>query len=214
MWVFTSLILIELTELQIKLSFPSVCSQLAPSKFNIILDLVWNRNPRIRQLANAFEIPYFKVDATIYPLMEPVVQFIRARNGTESIFVLPKEELIDQAMFGLVENSRIKFMLVTRLGKDVAEKLQNKRPIAEQNTIIARTDDMNEIFQQAIDNNLVRFPDRWTLMFLDSQQNRFRYHESYPDVSKVVLDSSFYCQWFPEMRGKSCEWPSGPFDVS
>lgn len=165
-------------------------------------------------MANAFEVPYFKIDPTIYPLLEPAVQYIKARNGTESVFIVPEKELIDPTLFGLIENSDIRMMIVKGLGKEVAEKLAKKRPIPQYNTIIASTDKMNEIFQEAVENNLIQFPDRWNLMFLDPHQNRFRFHDSHPGVSKFVLDNSFFCQWYPEMRGKKCEWPKGDFDVS
>lgn len=147
--------------------------------------------------------------------MDPVVKFIQARNGTESVFILPEKELVDQAMYGLLENSDLRMIVVNRLDRKVAQKLAKKRPIPQHNTIIASTEVMNDIFQQAIDNNLIKFEDRWNLMFLDDHQERFKFHASHPGVSKVILEKSFYCQWFPEMRGKDCKWPEkGVFNVS
>lgn len=125
-----------------------MCSQLDATKFNIILDLIWNRNPEIRQFANALEVPYFKIDPTIYPLLEPAITFIKARNGTESVFIFPKEEQLAQAIYGLVESSNIRFMLFNRLTNANAKKLSKKRPIPLYNTIIASTEDMNQIFGQ------------------------------------------------------------------
>lgn len=178
------------------------------TKLNIVLDLVWNINPRIRHIANALQVPYFKLDTTIYPLMDPVVKLIEARNGTESVFIVAEKDHDDQVMYGLVGHSNLRMMVVNRLDKDVAGKLDKKRPIPQYNTIIANTEAMNEIFQQAVDNNLIKFEDRWNLMFLDDHQNRFKFHASPPGVSKIVVDNSFYCQWYPEMRGKKgCQWP-------
>lgn len=178
------------------------------------MDLVWGSNPRIRQLANAFEIPYFKLDPTIYPLMEPAVQYIQARNGSESVFIMAEEHLKEQALYGLVEKSELRMIIVNRLGEEVAPKLAKKRPIPEYLTIIAGTEDMNTIFRQAVQANLVKFQDRWNLMFLDPHQHRFDFHQSHPGVNKIVLDNSFYCQWFPEMRGRTCDWPREQFQVS
>lgn len=146
--------------------------------------------------------------------MEPVVQFIKARNGTESVFVVPEKELIDQTMIGLAEHSDIRILVVNRLGRDISQTLAKKRPIPQHYTIVASTDKMNEIFQEAIENNLIKFQDRWNLMFLDPYQSRFRYLDTHPDVPRITLDHSFYCQWHPETRGKNCEWPTKDFDVS
>lgn len=146
--------------------------------------------------------------------MEPAVQFIKARNGTESVFIVPEKELIDQTMIGLVEHSDIRILVVHRLERDIAQMLAKKRPIPQHYTIVASTDKMNEIFRQAVENNLIKFQDRWNLMFLDPHQRRFRYLDTHPDVSKIVLDKGFYCQWHPEIRGNNCEWPTNEFDVS
>lgn len=135
--------------------FSSVCSQLDATKFNIILDLTWNRNAENRQFANALEVPYFKIDPTIYPLLEPSVKFIKARNGTESVFIFTKEELVGQAIYGLVESSNIRFMLFNRLASANVKKLSKKRPIPLYYTIIANTDDMNEIFGQVRGNSKI-----------------------------------------------------------
>lgn len=146
--------------------------------------------------------------------MEPVVKLIKARNGSESVFIVTGPEQVDQVLYGLVENTDIRMMIMNRLGEEEATKLANKRPIPQFNTIIATTDKMNRIFQQAIDKNLIKFEDRWNLMFLDPHQNRFNYQNDYLGVTRIVLSNSFYCQWFPETRGRNCDWPDGEFNVS
>lgn len=128
--------------------FFSVCSKLNPSKFNIILDLQWNYDPQVRHLANALEVPYFKLDATIFPLLEPSIKFIRGRNGTESVFIFPREELIDQVVSGFMESSQIRVLFLNQLNRKNAEILEKKRPLPEFNTIVGTTEEINQIFGQ------------------------------------------------------------------
>lgn len=80
--------------------------------------------------------------------MEPATKLIKARKGTESVFILTEKDLVNQAMHGLVANTDIRMMVLNRLGKENVHGLANKRPIPAFYTVIANTENMNEIFGQ------------------------------------------------------------------
>lgn len=125
-----------------------MCSHLDSNKFNIILDLAWTTNNNLRELSIALDVPYFKIDVTIYPFLEPAVKYIKARQGSESLFILPDKQRMEQAMYGLIENADIRVMVVGGLDRETAEGIVAKRPIPMFNTIVANTDDINVLFEQ------------------------------------------------------------------
>lgn len=125
-----------------------LCSYLDLDKFNIILDLAWTNNNKLRQLSIALDVPYYKADLTIYPFLEPAVKYIQARQGGESLFILPDELRREEAMYGLVQNSDLQIVVVNGFDGPTARMIASRRPIPVFNTIVANSDDMNNLFDQ------------------------------------------------------------------
>lgn len=125
-----------------------VCPLLSPDTFNIVLDLVWTTNLEIHQLSNYLDIPYFKADVTIYPVIDVAVALLTARNGADSVFILPDKVLGEQALHGFIQNANLRVMVLYRFGRAEVDLLLSLRPVPQFFTVVASTEDMNAIFEQ------------------------------------------------------------------
>lgn len=116
------------------------------SKFNVVLDLSWINNPDIHQIANSIEVPFFKLDVTIYPILDAAVAYLSARDAVDSIFILADPVLGEQALHGLLQNANLRVLVVSPFGKDELDMLKKLRPVPRFFTLVATTEDMNDIF--------------------------------------------------------------------
>lgn len=108
---------------------------------------MWTTNPQIRQLSSSLDVPNFKADATIYPIIEVAVALLQARNGGDSVFILTDKVLAEQTLHGLILNANIRVMVLYRFGRKEIDMLLKLRPIPQFFTVVASTGDMNDIFQ-------------------------------------------------------------------
>lgn len=124
------------------------CSLLDDTKLNIIVDLVWTTNLEIHQLCNSLDVPYFKADVTIYPVIDIAVALLNARLGADSVLILADKVLGEQTLHGFIQNANIRVMVLYRFGREEIDMLLRLRPIPQFFTIAASTEDMNDIFTQ------------------------------------------------------------------
>lgn len=124
-----------------------VCSLLDESRFNVVLDLTWTKNAEIHQLCNSLDIPYFKADTTIYPVIDVAVALLQSRNGADGVFILDDEALGQQTLHGLIQNANIRVLVLNRLGREETDMLRKLRPIPQFFTVVAETMDMNDLFK-------------------------------------------------------------------
>lgn len=111
-----------------------------------MLDLAWTTNLEIHQLSNSVDVSYFNADVTIYPIIDVAVALLTARNGTDSVFILADKVLGEQTLHGFIQNANIRVMVLYRFGRPEVDMLLKLRPIPQFFTIVANTEDMNEIF--------------------------------------------------------------------
>lgn len=48
-------------------------------------------------------------------------------------------------------------------------------------------------FVQAMDGELITMPERWNLMFTDFQGDKFKYADTFPEISRLILDNKVCC---------------------
>lgn len=199
-----------------------------------MLDLVWSTNKRIHKLCNALEIPYFKLDVSLYSFLDPVVKFLKEKNVMDSVFIVQSEMELDQALYTLIEKSNLKILVVNQLSRKTARRLANMRPVPGFFAVIGSTENVNTAFEmvkimnnedeirgsltlfQAIKSGLVQMQERWGLVFMDPFLNKFEFNNSYQDVTKFLIDRSLPCIWRKTAKnnGGDCNWPEGGYNVS
>lgn len=103
-------------------------------------------NLEVHQLCSSLDVPYFKADTTIYPIIDIAVALLNSRNGADSVFILADDALGQQTLHGLIQNANIRVMVLNRFGREEVEMLLKLRPIPQFFTIVATTEDMNDIF--------------------------------------------------------------------
>lgn len=128
--------------------FLSVCSLFDETKFNIFLDLSWMETPEIHEIANFVDVPYFKVDVTIYPIIDSAVAYLTAREAVDSVFILTDTDMGQQAIHGLIQNANLRVLVVSPFGKSEIDMLLTLRPVPRFFTVVASTEDMNDILGQ------------------------------------------------------------------
>lgn len=109
---------------------------------------MWTTNPEIHQLCNSLDVPYFKADVTIYPVIDIAVALLDSRNGADSVFILADKVLGEQTLHGFIQNANIRVMVLYRFGRQEIDMLLKLRPIPQFFTVVASTEDMNDIFGQ------------------------------------------------------------------
>lgn len=105
-------------------------------------------NFEIHQISNTLEVPYFRADVSIYPVIETAVALLEYRNGADSVFILTDKVLGEQTMHGFIQNANLRVMTLYRFGREEIDMLLKLRPIPQFFTVVATTEDMNEIFTQ------------------------------------------------------------------
>lgn len=122
------------------------CSRIEADKVNVVLDFIWSTNRRIQYLSNALNVPYFKMDLTVYPFVDVLSRYIKGRHGVDSVFILQTDTEMDQALYGLIEKSSLRILVVDRLTRKTANKLLKMRPVPQYFSVAATTENMNDIF--------------------------------------------------------------------
>ncbi|XP_055688085.1 glutamate receptor 3 isoform X2 [Lutzomyia longipalpis] len=179
------------------------CS-VATNGVSIVLNLLWGKFQEISEFVKSQGVPYIEADISVFPFVRIVELYLRKQSAVDCVYIVTSEEEVDQVLFGMIGYSNIRMNVLNNLGGTSIQRLQNLRPNPSYYAVIATTEKMNEILSMALNFKLIQRPDKWNLVFKDSQQNLFRYHDAFKEATKLVVDQSFCCRWLNQHDTCTC----------
>ncbi|XP_059612709.1 glutamate receptor 2 [Phlebotomus argentipes] len=180
-----------------------LCS-VASDGVSMILNLLWGKFDEIPKFIKPQGVPYIEADISIYPFFRIVEEYLKKQFATDCVLIVTSEEEVEQMLFGLIGSSRLRMIVLNSDGGNSLEKLQKLRPNPSYYAVIATTEKMNDILKVTQNLKLVAKPNKWNLVFRDSQQNSFKHQEAFKDSPQLVVDKSFCCLLLKQPRSCSC----------
>nr|APZ81411.1 ionotropic receptor 8a [Adelphocoris lineolatus] len=139
-----------------------------------VLDLTWSGLDEIKAVCNTWGLPYVRLEYGITQYLRGADKSLATiRKAPDAALIFQTEEQLDQSLFYLIRESSMRVILFKGLSDKEAETLTTMRPTPNFNIIFADTPSMNVMFLKAVERNLVRYDDRWILVFLDNEHNSF-----------------------------------------
>ncbi|KAF6208104.1 hypothetical protein GE061_016554 [Apolygus lucorum] len=139
-----------------------------------VLDLTWAGLDEIKAVCYTWGLPYVRLEYGITQYLRGADKSLTfVRKAPDAALIFQTEEQLDQSLFYLIRESSMRVILFNGLSDKEADTLINMRPTPNFNLIFADTPTMSSIFSKAVEHNLVRYDDRWILVFLDSGHDNF-----------------------------------------
>lgn len=180
-----------------------ICS-FGSNGISIVLNLLWGNVRDIPEFVQSRGIPYYEADISIFPFVQIVERYLMKQSAVDCVFIVTSEEEVDQLLFGMIGISNLRITVLNNLEGSNVEKLLKLRPNPSYYAVIASMEKMNEILSVALNFNFVKNPDKWNLVFRDWKDDNFRFHDSFKDAVKLIIDENFCCQWLRQARSCSC----------
>ncbi|XP_055586365.1 uncharacterized protein LOC129739019 [Uranotaenia lowii] len=160
---------------------------------SFLVDFTWTDTNRIMAAADNFKIPYLHADVSMQTYLKNAESYLRARGANDVVYIFDSTESADTAIYFLITESQLRTIIFDRLSDNSIARIKAVRPYPSFFAVIASTIEMNSIMHQAISGGLISKPDKWNLLFTDVQTESFEFHESYPTMSRLLLDESTCC---------------------
>lgn len=174
---------------------------------SVIVDFTWTDSNRIMTAANNFNVPYIHADASSQTFLKVMENYLRARGANDVVHIFDSTEAADSAIYFLITESQLRTIIFDRLSDTSIARIKAVRPYPSYFTITAKTSEMNALFRKATAHGLVLKPDKWNLMFLETNTDGFEYHDLYPTMSRLMLDNSTCCMLLS--LDSDCKCPAG-----
>uniref|UniRef100_A0A182IMX8 Uncharacterized protein n=1 Tax=Anopheles atroparvus TaxID=41427 RepID=A0A182IMX8_ANOAO len=164
---------------------------------SLLLDVTWIDTKHIADTASRYSIPYFHVDLSVQTYVKLMENFLLARAGNDAVYILPGPLEADATVYLLITGSYLRAIVFDGLDETVVGKIKAIRPYPSFYAVIAGTQEMNAIVQEAIDGGLVGKPEKWNLLFTDLHGANFAHGQAFPEMNRLLLDESTCCilQW-------------------
>ncbi|XP_063910401.1 ionotropic receptor 25a isoform X2 [Zophobas morio] len=181
-----------------------VC-EILPNDGTLIIDLTWSGNEEAEKVAVETGIPYVKIDVSISPSLLLLDKFLEYRNSTDVTLIFDNPNKVDEALYFWIDTTLLRMVISENLDKTSANRLKSIRPIPNNFAILATTSNMEELFETAVEENLVTLPERWNLLFLDFQQKEFNRElvRNLP-INLLYIEEEICCKF---LKTEQCECP-------
>ncbi|KAL1516519.1 hypothetical protein ABEB36_000426 [Hypothenemus hampei] len=170
--VKVKLLKVKLLEDEADDHYEQICDALSHG-FTLILDFSWTGSEVAQEMVANLSLPYLHADVSIAPFLTLLDAYLDKRNSTDVLVIFDKEEYIDQSLYYWLDSARLRMVMAGNLDKLTGNKIKKIRPIPASFVIMADTINMNKLLLQAINEDLLRLPDRWNLVFTDFQVQNF-----------------------------------------
>ncbi|XP_072375804.1 uncharacterized protein, partial [Diabrotica undecimpunctata] len=80
---------------------------------------------------------------------------------------------IDQTMYYWLNTAEMRLIMSETLNSATIKKLRDIRPVPNNFALFASTQNMNKLVKTAVQENIVKLPERWNLVFLDFEFQKF-----------------------------------------
>ncbi|KAL1397383.1 hypothetical protein pipiens_009802 [Culex pipiens pipiens] len=178
-----------------------------------LLDFTWTDTNRIMAAADNFNIPYVHADASPQTFLKVMETYLRARGANDVVYIFDSPENADMAIYFLITESQLRTIIFDRLSDNAIERIKSVRPYPSFFAIIANTSQMGVLFGRALQGGLVTKPDKWNLIFMDVETERFEYHETFPAMSRLLMEKSTCCMLMNMEDGCTCPVEFKPWEA-
>ncbi|XP_045135403.1 ionotropic receptor 25a-like isoform X2 [Portunus trituberculatus] len=139
----------------------------------LVLDVTAGGWTFAQDTAAAHGIPYVRVQVSNYQWLAATDHLLQSRNATDAALIFGSEAELDQALYYLVEGSVVRVIVLPGIDDKTTTTLRKMRPAPSYYVILAATDRLTALFNQAIRRNLVTRDSRWTLVAMDHGAENF-----------------------------------------
>ncbi|KAF2897577.1 hypothetical protein ILUMI_08598, partial [Ignelater luminosus] len=157
---------------KVELSFLAVCSSFTKGT-TFVVDVTWLGNEGAQSITANLNVPYIRIDLSISPALNLLDKYLNLRNITDVVVIFENARFIDQALYYWINSTRLRMIVSDKLDKISANRLKDMRPMPTSYAIIASTINITAMLNVANQENLMKFPERWNLVFLDFKYENF-----------------------------------------
>ncbi|KAL3274820.1 hypothetical protein HHI36_019603 [Cryptolaemus montrouzieri] len=185
-------------------TFVVVCEAISEG-ISIIIDVTWTGMDAVEELSMKIQLPYIRLDLTISPFLTLLDEYLDFRNSTDVLIIFDDASNVDQLLFFWINSRRMRLVVSEKLDTTVATKIKRIRPMPNNYAVVAKTQNMSQIFRKALDEGLVTLPERWNLIFLDFDQKNFDRTLIYgKPINLLFLDEEVCCRVLDTPSPCSC----------
>uniref|UniRef100_A0A182PW52 Ionotropic glutamate receptor C-terminal domain-containing protein n=1 Tax=Anopheles epiroticus TaxID=199890 RepID=A0A182PW52_9DIPT len=180
---------------------------------SLLLDVTWIDSRFLSSAAEEFGIPYLHIDLSVQTYVKLLENFLFARGGNDVVYILPNLQDVEATIYLLITDSQLRSIVFGELDEDSVGRIKDLRPYPAFYAVAAGTMEMNAILHRAIDGGLVRKPEKWNLLFTDLQTDKYTHGDTFPEMNRLVLDSSTCCILLNQSSPCNCPDPFDPMEA-
>ncbi|CAO1298804.1 unnamed protein product [Diamesa hyperborea] len=174
-------------------SFTNYICQLSVEGISLFIDITYTGYDFIKNTLRSNNIPHFSFDYSIQSFVKIMELYLKARLTTDVVFIFQNELETDESLYYFILKSTFRMIVLDQLSPNVVARMRTLRPTPSYYTIIADNANMERLFKIALDGELITMPERWNLMFTDFQGDKFKYANTFPEISRLLLDNKICC---------------------
>ncbi|XP_055844793.1 glutamate receptor ionotropic, kainate 3 [Episyrphus balteatus] len=148
-------------------------------------------------------IPYIRVDLIISPFLKIFANFLKEKSANDVALIFENEQDTEEALYRIVQGYPFRVVLVNSAENDFIKRLENLRPTPSYFAIFSKTANMNLIFENIQKAKIFSRPKEWHFIFLDSEENNFKYNEQVENSTKFSINAKELCEAL-EMQENYC----------
>ncbi|CAO1298261.1 unnamed protein product [Diamesa tonsa] len=167
--------------------------QLSVEGISLFIDITYTGYDFIKNTLRSNNIPHFSFDYSIQSFVKIMELYLKARLTTDVVFIFQNELETDESLYYFILKSTFRMIVLDQLSPNVVARMRTLRPTPSYYTIIADNANMERLFKIALDGELITMPERWNLMFTDFQGDKFKYADTFPEISRLLLDNKICC---------------------
>ncbi|XP_075215254.1 ionotropic receptor 25a-like [Lycorma delicatula] len=150
-----------------------VCRELEIG-ISLLLDFTWTGWKRAKLLAEMVGVPYLRARVTIYPFLRVADDTITSlRSATDAVLFFKNDLEMEQSLYYITEYSYLRVLALNGLNSEIEKAIENLVPMPSFPVIVADTNNVNKIFKQALEADVLKRDDRWNLVFTDFNYENF-----------------------------------------
>ncbi|CAO1369520.1 unnamed protein product [Diamesa serratosioi] len=167
--------------------------QLSVEGISLFIDITYTGYDFIKNTLQTHNIPHFSFDYSIQSFVKVMELFLKARLTTDVVFIFQNELETDESLYYFILKSTFRMIVLDQLTPNAVARLKKIRPTPSYYSIIADNANMERLFKIALDGDLITMPERWNLMFTDFEGDKFKYTNTFPEMSRLILDNKVCC---------------------
>uniref|UniRef100_A0A6P7FMD1 Uncharacterized protein LOC114329336 isoform X2 n=1 Tax=Diabrotica virgifera virgifera TaxID=50390 RepID=A0A6P7FMD1_DIAVI len=140
---------------------------------NLVVDISWSENKQTKDTFVNATVPYTKIDVSIKPFLDLLDQYLTLRNSSDVTIIFEDSSYIDQTMYYWLNTAEMRLIMSETLNSATIKKLKDIRPTPNNFALFASTQNMNKLVKTAVQEDIVKLPERWNLVFLDFEFHKF-----------------------------------------